>query len=335
MRPAVVLGVNLAAAGALLAWLVWHHGGPAFVRLGESVDAPVILAAAVAAVATLGCLTARWRLLLATLDAPVHATRVLAYRAAGQAVGTLVPSARLGGDPLRVWLLVRGSTPPAAALASVAVDRGLEMGSSAGFTVFFALILLRQGVPALHGPVVSALLGALAIAVGLGMTVRRLRRHAGLVTALLRRTGLGRLRAIHGRTAVLVEAETAASVLVERTRPLSHGFLLGVLGNLLTPLEYWFLLTAFGLPSDGVAVVAAIFATGAAHSMPVPAGVGVLEGAQMWLFGMLGYPPEVGLAVGFAVRVRELAWVAPGVVVLGLELARGALPLSRRTATDS
>ena len=31
---------------------------------------------------------------------------------------------------------------------------------------------------------------------------------------------------------------------------------------------------------------------------------------------MLGYPTEVGLAVGLAVRLRELLWMAPGVVYL-------------------
>ena len=50
--------------------------------------------------------------------------------------------------------------------------------------------------------------------------------------------------------------------------------------------------------------------------LPIPAGVGVLEGAQVWIFQMLGYPTEVGLAVGLAVRLRELLWMAPGVVYL-------------------
>ena len=67
---------------------------------------------------------------------------------------------------------------------------------------------------------------------------------------------------------------------------------------------------------DGIAVVAAIFATGASHMFPVPAGVGVLEGAQMWLFELLGHSPEVGLAVGLAVRLRELLWMAPGLIYL-------------------
>src|SRR5262249_59900102 len=86
--------------------------------------------------------------------------------------------------------------------------------------------------------------------------------------------------------------------------------------NALVLVEYWLLLSAFGLPAGLLAVVAAIFGTGAAHSMPVPGGVGVLEGAQMVLFGTLGYPAEVGLAVGLVVRLRELVWVLPGIVFL-------------------
>jgi len=65
-------------------------------------------------------------------------------------------------------------------------------------------------------------------------------------------------------------------------------------------------------------VVAAIFATGAAHSLPVPAAVGALEGSQMWLFTILGHPPAVGLAVGLAVRLREVVWAIPGFVYLAV-----------------
>ena len=50
--------------------------------------------------------------------------------------------------------------------------------------------------------------------------------------------------------------------------------------------------------------------------LPIPGGVGVLEAAQMWIFGALGYPPDVGLAAGLAVRLRELIWLLPGLVYL-------------------
>ena len=56
---------------------------------------------------------------------------------------------------------------------------------------------------------------------------------------------------------------------------------------------------------------------------PIPAGVGVLEGAQMGLFEMLGHTAEVGLAVGLAVRLRELLWMVPGLIYLVARNLRG------------
>jgi len=103
---------------------------------------------------------------------------------------------------------------------------------------------------------------------------------------------------------------------VAQPRRLGRAFGVGVAVNLLVLAEYRLLLSAFGLPAGLVAVVAAIFATGASHSLPVPAAVGVLEGAQIWVFGTLGYPPEVGLAIGLAVRLRELVWMLPGLCYL-------------------
>ena len=101
----------------------------------------------------------------------------------------------------------------------------------------------------------------------------------------------------------------------ERAR-LGVAFAAGLLANLLVIVEFVCLLAAFDLPTTPITVVAALFATGAAHMFPVPAGVGVLEGAQMWMFEMLGYPADVGLAVGLAVRLREVIWMLPGVVFL-------------------
>ena len=53
-----------------------------------------------------------------------------------------------------------------------------------------------------------------------------------------------------------------------------------------------------------------------APMIPIPAGIGVLEGATLWLFQLLGYSADVGLAVGLAARLRELIWMLPGVTYL-------------------
>jgi uncharacterized membrane protein YbhN (UPF0104 family) len=122
----------------------------------------------------------------------------------------------------------------------------------------------------------------------------------------------------------LADAETALRVLVAEPGRMAVAFGIGLAANVVVLFEYWLLLTAFGLPATPVAVVAAIFATGAAHSMPVPGGVGVLEGGQMWLFSMLGYPPDVGLAVGLVVRLREVLWTLPGLLYLAYTVRRSA-----------
>lgn len=269
-----------------------------------------------AAVVAVVLYAVRWEILLAGVGSPVALGRLTALRAAGQSVSAILPTIKLGGDPLRAWLLARGAVTVPRAIASVAVDRALEMGSGAAFAVLFATILVQHGVPALEGALASMAFGLVALAVGLWVTARRLGRGDGLATALARATGLERLRVLRGGLDVLGDAERAAAGLVAQPRRVGRAFLVGVAANLVTPLEYWLLLSAFGLPSDPVAVVAAIFAAGAAHALPVPAGIGVLEGGQMWLFGLLGHPPEVGLAVGLAVRLRELVWVLPGLVVL-------------------
>jgi len=324
LPPAFVLATNLVVAAGALGWLLWHHGGEALRLLADHHD-PVRLAWFGTCVAGAVVLLAlRWRVLLAGLGPAPGLARLTAFRAAGQSVSSLVPSGRLGGDPLRAWMLASDSVPPAGAIASVAVDRALELGAGSGFAVVFAWVLVQHGVPALRSSLVTVALGAVGLAVGFVVSARRLRGGAGLVTAVARGTRLDRLRAVRGRLATLRKAEDAAARLVEQPRRIGLAFVLGVAAGCVTLVEYWLLLSAFGLPATPVALAAAIFATGAAHSMPVPAGVGVLEGGQMWLFGLLGHSPDVGLAVGLAVRFRELCWVVPGLLVLAVRLLGSA-----------
>jgi glycosyltransferase 2 family protein len=316
LRPGVVFGTNLAVAAGLLTWALAAYGRPALDVLAAR-PSPALLVAFLAAVAAaFAAFALRWGIVLRGLGCVTGPGRLVVYRAAGQSVSAIVPSAKLGGEPVRAWLLLRHAVPAASAIASVAVDRTLDLGAGAAFTCVFATVLFQRGVPALEGAFVTVMVGAAALALGITVTVRRLRRGDGVVTAVARVTGLDRLDVVRRQMDVLAAAESGAARLIGEPRRLAVAFAIGVGGHAVVLLEYWLLLSAFGLPATPVAVVAAIFATGAAHSLPVPAGVGVLEGAQMLFFGALGHPPEVGLAVGLAVRLRELVWTIPGLVYL-------------------
>jgi uncharacterized protein (TIRG00374 family) len=231
----------------------------------------------------------------------------------------------MGGDPLRAWLATRARVPAGESIASVTVDRTQEIATSAPFSVIFALLLLQVGIPQLEQALVTIVIGTAGLAIGVVIAVRRLRRGSGLVTAFARGTRLDRFDFVESQMDVLEAAEQATLALVDQPRRMLWAFVWGLFANLLVIIEFALLLRAFGLPDDATAIVAAIFATGAAHMFPIPAGVGVLEGAQMWLFQALGYPADVGLAVGLAVRLREIVWMLPG-------LAYGAVRWARSSA---
>ena len=329
MRTAVVLGTNFLVGAAVLAWVLVRHGVPAVELLASGSRLGLLALFPLAVAASFTAYAWRWKVLLAGLGVRPRLAALVGYRAAGQSLSSLIPSGKLGGEPLRTLLLARGGVGAAQAIATVAVDRTLEMGGAAAFACAYAAVLLRHGVPALGGALVTVALGAAALAVGVTVTARRLGRGAGLVTALARSAGLTRLAFVRRQMDVLGAAEEEAARLIAQPRRIARAFVLGLLANLLVLGEYALLLAAFGLPSGPVSVVAAVFATGAAHSIPVPAAVGALEGAELELFRLLGHPPAVGLAVGLAVRLREVAWIVPGILYLMLRppgLGPGALP---------
>ena len=329
MRAAVILGTNLVIGAAALGWVLYRHGAPALALLASRPQPTLLVLFVLAAAVCLVAYAMRWRVLLAGLGSVRPLASLSAYRAAGQSLSSIIPSAKLGGEPLRVFLLVRDGAAAGTAIASVAVDRTLEMGSAAAFACLYAVLLLRRGVPELEGALVTVSVAAAALVLGVGLTVRRLRRGKGLITAVARITGLDRLSFVQGQMHVLAAAEDDAARLLAEPGRLARAFALGLAANVVVLFEYHLLLAAFDLPAGPTAVVAAIFATGAAHSLPVPAAVGALEGGQMWIFEILGYPAETGLAVGLAVRLREVVWILPGLIYLA---ARGIAPFAPQAA---
>ena len=300
----------------MLAFVLWKYGGPALGILGAAPSAPLLAGFLTAVCATLVCLSWRWGYILSGLDGSLSLPRLTMYRSAAHSLAVLVPSGKLGGDPLRAWLATRDGVGPGKAIASIAVDRTLEIASNAPFSILFGFLLLQHGIPQLERVLFSVCVGTLGLAAAIFIAVRRLRRGAGLVKPLVMNMRLDRFRLVDQQLDVMADSDASAATLVEQSRRMLGAFVAGLVANLLVIGEFFLLLAAFGLPTDPIAIVAAIFATGAAHMLPIPAGIGVLEGATLWLFQLLGYSADVGLAVGLAARLRELIWMLPGGIYL-------------------
>jgi len=329
LKSKLIFWGNLALGAAIFTYVMRLYGAEALAILQLDASTAAFAAFVAVSVSSIVCLSWRWGYILRGLSSSksLSLTPLVLYRSAGHSLEVLLPSGRLGGDPLRAWLALRAGAPAHHAIASTAVDRTLEIGASASFSIMFGVLLLQYGVPQLEQAVVTVAVATAALGIGVVMALRKLRSGTGLISALMRKTGADRWPVVDSSMDVIEASERATLELAGQRWRMVSAFAVGLLGNLIVIAEFVLLLHAFGLPTTTVAVVGAIFATGAAHMFPIPGGVGVLEGAQMWLFEMLGYSAQIGLAVGLAVRFRELLWLVPGLIYL---VARGFSPSLER-----
>jgi glycosyltransferase 2 family protein len=281
-------------------------------RLGIILCFPVVL---VTIFDTLG-----WRYAFLREDV---AFRVLfASRLAGEAFNLTTPAA-VGGEAVKAWLL-RGQAPLDASVASVIVAKTTIMIAQ-GFFLLLGIVMawrtILSGSLLLYG--MLWLLSLEAIALALFMLVQT-RGMLGWAGRLLDRLGVPATR---GRS-TLGRVDNALGQFY-RTAPrrlaLSVAFHFGawLLGSLETWLILWFLgtevslATATVIEAFGTAIKVATFL--------IPASLGVLEGGFLATFVALGLSPTTAISFSLVRRVREVVWIAIGLIVFAVMRPRAAV----------
>jgi uncharacterized protein (TIRG00374 family) len=225
----------------------------------------------------------------------------------------LTPGAKLGGEPLRAYLIARDGVPSGPAIASVAVDRTLELVANLVFAVAYcALFALRDRTTAARALVVVVASGVAFVAV-MAFLVRRLRRGGSIVpsrmTAVLDRLGAS-------EDAIQRTDEALRQLLFTRPRVIAGALVASLALNAIILTEYGVLFVAFGIWPTLPDLAGALLGVGLAHALPVPASLGALEGAQALVFGLAENDPRLALVAATAARVRDIGWTVPGVLYL-------------------
>ena len=242
--------------------------------------------------------------------------RVLfAARLAGEAFNLTTPAA-LGGEAVKAWLL-RGHVPLDASLASVIVAKTtitIAQGIFLLLGVVVAWSTILQGSLLFYG-----MLWLLALeTIGLSLFVLvQTRGMLGWAGRLLDRLGIG---AVRGRS-TLGRVDDALGQFY-RTAPgrlaLSIAFHFGAwfLGS----LETWLILRFLGVEvSFATATVIEAFGTAIkVATFLIPASLGALEGGFLATFVALGLSAPAAISFSLVRRVREVVWIAIGLVVFAL-----------------
>ncbi|HJT79844.1 MAG TPA: flippase-like domain-containing protein [Chthoniobacterales bacterium] len=306
---------------ALFAWFVYRAGVTeilgAFSRLGWYAPLVLLPFAIVYVFDTLG-----WHFAFGKHPAPSFPV-LMRIRWAGEAVNNVVPSAYIGGEAVKVYLLTRRGVPGVIAGSSAVTGKIVQtLGQVVFITLgaFAGLTILSPDSPARYGLFVIAAAGSIIV-----LMLFRLQRR-GMFTALL-----GLARKLKLRLAPLERNETNLVQLDDRIRNFSRtdpvhfrlSFAAYLIGWICDALEVFLVSHLIGLPLSWTEAMAVEAFTSVAKALGifVPGALGIQESGIVLLFRIFGLPEALGIPYAVIRRGREVIYAVIGGIFLQFEHA--------------
>jgi uncharacterized protein (TIRG00374 family) len=314
---------------AVLGLLVWHVGPgniyDAATRLGPGALVVILLPSlAMYAVEAYG-----WRVVLGRSAETVPFWRLLAIRTAGEVVNMTTPTAYLGGEPLKAYLLKTYNVPMAEGAASVVIAKTtmtiaevfyilagiglgfwiLGAGSSAGQSVAAALVSVGLLVCSIAGFVFIQRRGLFASILGMA-------RKMGLRIGFLE-SQEEHLRSID---------QTILNFYSHHQRAFYASTGVYFFGWMAESLEVFVIIYYLGGPTDFLSSISigalAVFIKGGTFF--IPGSLGAQDGGNLLLLQAFGYSDIVGITFALLRRFRELVWIGIGLLCLAT-VGKGAM----------
>lgn len=257
-----------------------------------------------------------WSIIQASHFHPVPLMRLFRVKIIGDALNTLLPSANIGGDAARAFL-IRSDAPLKEGIPGVLADKTVEAFAASLFLAFgFLLGLTVVDLPGWMDAVAAAGLALTAAGIGLFIVLQLKGAlwaidKVGRVLPRVRRLAAGRehhIRDLDENICTIythLDARTAAATALHFAArclgAVEVYLVMAVLGAPLSVVQSLFL-------SAGVTIINTAF-------FIVPGQFGVQESAHMLVLQLLGATAALGLSLGVIRRVRKLATSAVGLVL--------------------
>lgn len=315
----------LALGTALCLVLLWRTGPTAVLSTIGRLSWRLPLLLAFPAFLMVACDTLGWR--FAFHNDRVPFPRLLAARLAGEAVNLTTPTASVGGEAVKTWL-VRAYVPISESLPSVVIAKTTITIAQTLFLLLGIVVGYRSlppGSSLLWGMEWLLVLECLGTA---GFVAVQVLGVTGGARRWLERLGvLG-----EGRHAATVEQIDQAFSHFYRHRPrrLASSIAWHLGGWLLGSLEAYCILHAMGVavPFTRALVIDAFGAGVGFAAFLIPARLGAQEAGDLAVFIALGLGAPVGLTFSLVRRLREVVWAAVGFAMLaGIPRSGAVRPL--------
>lgn len=258
--------------------------------------------------------TQAWRLLFDRSEPPRFLDAFLALWM-GRSVNNLLPVATIGGEIVKARLIHIWGCKGTTASASVIVDKTIQVVTVIIWGLIGVALLLLLAVD--NQIALFALAGFTVLtlcATGLFFFQR-----AGMFSILAKVGGkLIKTDGWEGLTISAKEVDKEVQLIYRRRNRLRLAVLLRVVALIIQFGEVWLACYLLGHPIGVLEsiMVKSLTSTLSDVAFVIPNAYGIQEGAFILIGALVGLTPDVALAVSLALRIRELIFDPPGLLVL-------------------
>lgn len=258
----------------------------------------------------------KWRLILEAQGHKVRLPRLMTYRLASFSIGYLTPFARLGGEPIRAYMLKKHKVNSTHAFSSVFIDKTVETVIDAILIVFIIVLLLATfTIPSATREIL--MIGMLLIA-ALLFVFYYVSSKQGILTTLMHL--IPKKKVFRKVKLKLVDIDKATQHFFDNKKEcLGKIIIVSIFQWAVIFTEFKLATMIIGYDASMTEILLMILATGLSTLIPVPAGLGVLEASQFSLFELLGIGGGMGIALSLLIRFKDLLLMLFGLMFLSHE----------------
>ncbi len=319
-----MLRLLLLAAGLVtLLFLVWHVGPDRIADAATQLGPLALFAILIPSVVMYVIEAYGWKVTLRPSGRAISFWRLLAIRTAGEVVNMTTPTAYMGGEPLKAYMLKRYQVPMVEGLASVVIAKTTMTIAEVVFILLgVALAFWLLGGSGSSGQVVAAaLLSAGLLVFGVAGFVFVQRRGLFIwILELLRTIGM-RVAFLEAKEEQLRALDRTILEFYTQSRSAFYASsLLFLLGWLAEAGEVFVIIYYLGGPatiSSAISIGAlSVFIKGGTFF--IPGSLGAQDAGNLLLLKAFDYSDVTGITFALLRRFRELVWIGIGLFCLAL-----------------
>lgn len=309
--------ISLIISILIFGFIIWYIGPQSFVDIYHQIKPIYLIPYTIFVFLSLSALTGKLQFILKRHKQKIPFFKVLKYTIAGFAVSYLTPTARVGGEPIKTYMMKKEcDVPLKIGGSSVIIDKFIELlGSIIIAIIGLSMLFLIPGITLKIELIIMAGISFFLLILGYVyiLTIKK----KGPFTKILTFLRFYRFKKFKKYQEPIKDIEKRMEEFFKNDK---KSFLTGLLFYLFVALfgvlEFKFLLLALGLNASVLEIILFQMMLGLTNLLPVPAGLGFQEIGESGLFKLLNKGAGAGLFFSLAIRIRNLLITGIGFIII-------------------